>query len=142
MSIAETAYTAGIVDGDGSIGLYRVRPDASRRSPYYRLHVLVSSSNQLALTKLKEWWGGTVTRHMKKAGWLKRPQYQWIVSNRQALAVIETILPYLIIKKERAWIGAEFYAQTGQGQPRRPSRLSAEQLALREGYALAMRNSL
>lgn len=93
---ADAAYLAGLIDGEGTIALSR------RHSGEKRQLVVSISSTEIALV---EW-----ARHTPGVGKVTRkktsrphhaPGLTFSVANRQALGVLEQILPYLRSYKKR-----------------------------------------
>jgi hypothetical protein len=103
----EWAYLAGIIDGEGTIGLYGPGP----RSPHGRAFVVIANSNTDLLNWVQQLWPGCTVSLTLKAGDLRKGQftthksdiYQLRWTRRAAIkSVLEGILPYLRIKKDRA----------------------------------------
>jgi hypothetical protein len=102
----ELAYLAGIVDGEGCICLcetadmsgrkYRREGDTRFRS---RLYIKMVDP-EAALLAYEVFGGGLcVSKPRTKANW---PQITWTVTERRAARAIQQLLPYLLIKTERA----------------------------------------
>lgn len=89
LTVAQAAYIAGIVDGEGSI---QIRQNSFR--------VAIFNTNP----DIIEWmsgFGGNATEAHSVAG--RRPVYRWSIGSRQAVeTLLRQIEPYMIIKKERA----------------------------------------
>lgn len=91
-SATDLAYIAGIIDGEGCISFSR-----SNR----RWSISIASTDQ----RLIEWihrMGGSVAG--TDASWLgKKTVWQWsTVSQRNVLALLQAVEPYMIIKREKA----------------------------------------
>ena len=90
------AYTAGLIDGEGSVMLLRINGATSNRSPV----VSVTSTTRELVDFLKDNYGGTIVNqkvykeHYKKA-WI------WKVSNSCALAFLQDIVGMLQEPKKR-----------------------------------------
>ncbi len=99
------AYCAGVIDSDGCIGVRRstyakrVRGDA--RNPIYSARVCAKQVEPEAVTLLKETFGGSlmVERATLKNG---RPFFYWEIHSRQASAMLQSLLPFLRIKRKQA----------------------------------------
>jgi hypothetical protein len=95
MKEVEKAYLAGLIDADGSIGIYRNRNR-------YKPTVSVSNNNREVL----EWCrnligkGALCTKQPRKENHSISYDLRWDYNT--ALRIAEQCLPYLIIKKERA----------------------------------------
>lgn len=82
------AYTAGLIDADGSIVA----------NPAHGVTVRLTQKNRRILDALNEHWGiGGVYSEGKD-----RHCWRWTVSNAEARPFLETLLPYLNIKFLRA----------------------------------------
>lgn len=96
LSVAERAYVAGIVDGEGSITLTVKQKGGTRH-----LAVLVSSTDLALLEYLKNIIGAgkiTTKRTYKPH---HRPAYAYAIYNRQALGLIRQTVFYLRTYKSR-----------------------------------------
>lgn len=92
------AYTAGLVDGEGYIGLYKNYSAKDSFSPV----VKVVSTDLVMVPFMQQHFGGYVdTRKPPRPG--SKQSYCWqIRNNRQVKPFLESILPYLRVKKARA----------------------------------------
>jgi len=109
-------YTAGILDGEGSIMIVKFKNPTSKRGYTYQLKVVVVNTNEWLCHWLKMQYEGTI--QYKKS---KRPQekdiYEWRLVSQQAKRFLEYIAPYLIIKKAQAEIAIRFQTGRGRGKP-------------------------
>lgn len=111
---AELAYLAGLIDGEGnvSIGDTRKSPRKSRglrkpRKEYvgqinYTTQVSICNCNLEVLEWLKAKFGGLIHIAKKpgKPGWdIKKA---WVMPCKPCREILQSILPYLIIKKNQA----------------------------------------
>ncbi len=90
----EAAYTAGIIDGEGSISLTR-----NRKSRWPSPQVSVASTDKELLEWLHTRFGGSITT--------KQPRkqehsisYDWKLTDRRALSLLKLIRPFLIIRRK------------------------------------------
>lgn len=87
----ESAYLAGIIDGEGSI----VFSDN-------RYHLSVGSTDKLLLDWIYDKVGGTVSLKTP-GGYRRKPFYQWVRYEAYIVfQILSFIQPYLIIKKAKA----------------------------------------
>jgi hypothetical protein len=95
------AFTAGILDADGTIGIYT-------RGKYYQLHVSVSNTDKALITWLKTSYGlGSISQRIhRRQEW--RPLYTWSLSDNEALQVLQAVGPFLKEKQAQAEVGIEF----------------------------------
>ena len=109
-------YTAGILDGEGSIMIVKFKNPTTKRGYTYQLKVVVTNTNEWLCRWLKMQYSGTI--QYKKS---KRPQekdiYEWRVVSKQAKEFLEYITPYLIIKKAQAEIAIRFQSNRKRGKP-------------------------
>lgn len=109
VKIAQAAYLAGLVDGEGTISLRTVRHPERRRkiviNPYVAIYncvpeVLYWIHKTTELGHIRQ---RCPTKHQRK------PVYEWITRSLVDCARISrTVLPYLIIKRRQAELLLEF----------------------------------
>ena len=101
-TIQELAYAAGIVDGEGCIGVRSIV-----RSPrHVRIVVEVANTDARLVRWLEEPWPPSKkirpmvrkTRYSAK----HKPLFLWMLTSRKAEAFLSDVLPYLLIKKDQA----------------------------------------
>ncbi len=91
----DTAYYAGIVDGEGSVGYISSGAGRARR-----LAIEVKMTDRCVIDGLhRHFNAGYVARHPPHKAHYKE-QWRWRVTNRAARAVLEELRPYLKIKAE------------------------------------------
>lgn len=97
---AELGRCAGVVDGEGCIGVYH------SGGTRYRLILSVYNTDPRMILKLQEILGGMIhSRHAKEGC---RTMFDWTIRDQQARQVLEILLPFLVVKKEQAMLGMEF----------------------------------
>jgi hypothetical protein len=104
MSIKETdlAWAAGIVDGEGCIGLSRIS------NAHWSLRVAVGNTDIRMIDKLCQCFGGKARLQNKKPGkdgFKRKPLWTWVLYGEKAEAFLVAILPYLCNKADQAEIG-------------------------------------
>jgi hypothetical protein len=105
----ESAWLAGVIEGEDSIFLSIVFDRAYRRGFFYCPQLTASNSNRKFLTRIAEIIGeGTVHRN-KKGGKGQRTRYAYIATAGVLRAVLPQIAPYLIVKRERAERMLEYF---------------------------------
>lgn len=99
------AYVAGIFDGEGSIGIVVHKKSYGARR-YPRPHVTIVNTNKQLLDFIHNTFGGQkVASRPPTDGVVKGnlPLYTWTIgSHIDVAAFLEMILPYLIVKREKA----------------------------------------
>lgn len=98
----DVAWAAGIMDGEGCIGVYSGGADAG-----LRLTVQVGNTDLVMITKLHDMFGGYVSTTMKanKSG---KPYYMWRAASGKGDAVLRQLLPYLVTKRQQAEVALTF----------------------------------
>jgi len=102
------AYTAGIIDGEGSIGIYSHRTK-SKKGYTYDLIVSVWNTNEWLIRWLKMSFGGStgpVPWYKEQPRWKTR--LKWAVYHDKAADFLELILPYLQLKRPQAELAILF----------------------------------
>jgi hypothetical protein len=107
MTKTELAYYAGLMDGEGSIGIAKHKSKTCKRGVTLELNVQISMSDPLLLKDLKATFGGSITpvKHSQRL-----QMWHWCIVSRKAAAFLQTIFPYLRLKKYRAQLALEFQA--------------------------------
>jgi len=97
MKNTELAYIAGIIDGDGSIGVNRWKGG-------YRIAIQVCMRNPKVPVWLKQTIGGCLVETSKD----NKPLYKWVVGGEQGKKLCQSILPYLVEKIMQAKVITHF----------------------------------
>jgi len=102
------AYIAGIVDGEGYVGISKDKTSKGLRGFRYRARIQIEMTNLpiLRWIKLKTGFGRILPRPLRNVRW--RPQHVYVISDHQLAPFIKTILPFLRIKKRQAKILYKF----------------------------------
>jgi hypothetical protein len=109
------AYTAGILDGEGSIQINPAKNTNGIR--YWGLTIQIASTNKNLIKKLKKVWKmGWITKWKPNGSRKNRNSYNWRIYSTQATFLLNKILPYLIIKKEHAKLALEFQKYVANGR--------------------------
>lgn len=93
----DLAYLAGIIDGEGSISASKSRPCTEN----FRIFLAVAMCDVGPINLLAQVFGGDVKidKRQTKTG---KFVFRWTVYCRNAATVLELLLPYLIVKRDRA----------------------------------------
>ena len=106
VSSIDLAYIAGMFDGDGSFSLIKKKPEAEGRSPLYYPHIQFCNISKNIMEYLnKNLSGNFYTRkaHLRKDGFFRKDVHTWNVQkSTPCKKVLDKIIPFLVIKKERA----------------------------------------
>jgi len=103
-------YVAGIIDGEGSIGLNMRYPPHMKRGTF-RFDVEISSTDENLMKRLQEIFKGEIynKKTYTKRPW-RRPSYIMHLKRRTIEDWFPKIIPYLVIKKERAILLMEYFS--------------------------------
>lgn len=122
-TVAERAYAAGMVDGEGHIGL------APWKGSFLPI-VVVTNTNKLSIDWFAERFsGGNVLTH-EQSNERHKARYNWRLSGRRAYTFLREIAPYLVIKREQAALIFAYYDDGGYFQ-HGTDRLPAEEIIRR-----------
>jgi hypothetical protein len=142
-NISVIAYLAGIIDGEGSIYIY----EKINKGKYIRRYagIQVSSTDPKLIAWLQEKFPGTTYTQMPPYPHQWKESYTWrLTKAKEVYLLLKKLLPYLIIKKEKALeILAKlqtfrFYQARGEfGRRRETSIPSQALLEEREGVEVS-----
>lgn len=107
-SIADIAWLAGIIDGEGSIFIMKQGRKDRDREFNYILRVSVQSSDGIMAQECMKITGLGACFDAITAKENQSNTYKWQVSGKKAAHVLENILPYLRVKREQALSAIEF----------------------------------
>jgi len=97
------AYLAGMIDADGYITITR---SIRKGKNYFAAQIGIAGTKRQPHDLAASMWGGKVSTYIPKNP-EHRPQHQWQRMGKSAVSVIESIYPYLLIKKENAELALE-----------------------------------
>lgn len=120
----DLAYMAGIVDGEGSIVLTR-----KYRNGMPIPVLAVDSTDPELLDWIKETFGGSIKTKKKYAAH-HRQAYTWTLTRRQALGLLEKLLPFLKLHRKRARV--ELLLECYLAATPRNGKYTAHHLALHD----------
>ena len=100
------AYIAGIIDGEGYIGINRTKLKRGDKTYYnYVVKLEVHSSNERLCLWLQENCGGYFGKGNKPNG---KSYYRWSIASKDVYKLLDAIFEFLVIKKEQALIISEY----------------------------------
>ena len=94
MDIADLAYFAAFIDGEGCIRVCGKRARATAS-------LSVTNTYPQVLRDLESFFGGSI-RFCPTASPYHLPKYEWYVYGETALRAVRTLMPYLRQKKDQA----------------------------------------
>lgn len=134
VAVMDLAYGAGLIDGEGTIGISELSPGGRsriRRSPEHRIYVAVTMTEEVAIRWLHLTFGGHFQR-LKPRQPQHKPTFRWSMSSETAASFCELIAPYLKLKRQQAEIAARFYRERLAGNKYRGlSGVPVDEVALR-----------
>lgn len=132
----DLAYAAGIIDGEGTIGITEYAAGRQKRkSPQFRCYVAVAMCDFQVPYWLAANFGGTVHEYQYGSG---RPQARWVLANRRAADFCSLIAPHLRVKRGQAEVLADFYADDRFVFKQRQS-IPLEEIEARREYVTKVR---
>ena len=135
----DLVYLAGLVDGEGTIRIHRHHPKTNR-VPSHLLELSVANTYRPVLEWVKERFGGQVVSRGIRPRSI-RPGFTWqLRSTSQVANILRRLTPFLQIKWQQAELGINF-ALASPPHHRGKKLLTEEELALREGYFLALKTA-
>lgn len=110
----DKAYLAGLIDGEGHIGISRVRTSKSakgcKRGMAYRLTLSIRMTDKrgpaFALESTGK--GSLLLLKPSTARPNRRPVWNWAAWSREAASVLREVLPFLRVKSEVVQVALEF----------------------------------
>jgi hypothetical protein len=105
LTIAEAAYIAGLLDGEGTVTLSRRHANENRQ-----LVVTIANTEVELLEFVRQATGAGKITHKRAVSERHTPSYCYSVANRQALHLLHQVVPYLTsYKKARADAALQWY---------------------------------
>ena len=117
-SIAEAAYMAGIIDGEGSIYIGSYSKNHSTGVHYYQTAIEISNTDEPLIDWIQTTFGGRkalYTRNQTPKN-SRKQVFRWMATGLLIDHVIKLICPYIITKKRQCEIMLqmrETYKETG-----------------------------
>lgn len=105
--IEELAYTAGIIDGEGCISIDQVSTNQQRKVRHFQVSVVVNNTSEWLTLWLWATYGGNTIKPRQRNPKHKL-LYGWRLNSQEAIEFLESILPYLYIKKLQAKLAIKF----------------------------------
>lgn len=127
------SYTAGIVDGEGSILLKHHCTNQSGH-PTFQLNVVISNSYLPMLELIQGVFGGRLYSHKRLSHGGRKLMHELVWTGNGAEGLIMQLYPYLIVKSEQAELGLEFQEIMHSKEGDRNRILSEAELVVRNYY--------
>ena len=108
ITVAELAWLAGIIDGEGSIGAMSQHHKTENKTSTYRIRLRVTNTHKGLIEWLRLKIGFGTISPIKKVKEHYKQGYELSWTNQRAINIIRQIYPYMIIKRVQAEIAFEF----------------------------------
>lgn len=140
MAPVDLAYAAGIMDGEGYIGITEYAIGGGRKSPQFRCRVTVCMCDSEVPEWLAATFGGTVHVYEgRKPG--QRAQSHWVLQNRRAAEFCALVAPYMRTKHRQAELLSAFYVDWRFDFTRRGGKgpqITTSEILGRRSYVVAI----
>lgn len=114
------SWLAGFFDGEGWITINNLNHIPNS------LVIGIGNTNEYIIKLIRKWFKGNIRYRILKG--ISKNCWFFEAHNKNAVTFLETIYPYLFIKKEQAYIGLEYSKLIGKSG----KRMSLENLKLRK----------
>lgn len=105
----EIVWFAGFFDGEGSIQIVFHKPGSRGKRATYNLRISIGNTYLPVIKRIKETWNiGHIGHDAKPTAPTHKLRWIWAASNNEALYILKTILPYLLVKGHEARVGIVF----------------------------------
>ncbi len=99
----DVAYLAGLIDGEGSIYIYRRKAPKGKFG--YILNLAIGMCDSEVIHWIQDTFGGHVQDNIRTAG---RNQFRWTVSSEAVAKILRMVSPFLRVKKRQAALAFKF----------------------------------
>jgi hypothetical protein len=125
------AYMAGIIDGEGTIGITKVTPKRYT-NPRYTARIHFGNVNKDVVEMFANKFGGSVKEERVPN---RKLMYRWYrVGNPITKDIVETLIPYLVIKRPQAENVLEFLNTVKATGYQRRDGVPVEEIQRREYF--------
>ncbi len=101
MNKLTASYLAGIIDGEGYVGVMKRKRYDDLSKKHYQAVIKVIMTDKELITWLKESFGGSFeVRKFDNFKW--KTSYGWTMRGQKTKPILEKVLPYLRVKKQQA----------------------------------------
>jgi len=114
LSVEEAAYVAAFIDGEGTISIRKYKRKSIAGGMRYNSVVEMSNTHVGVMQYLRGLIGPARYYIYKKQRDNQKTCYRFIIPSNVQRWLLETIIPYLVIKKRQAEIAIEFLSLLGK----------------------------
>lgn len=111
ISPTDLAWAAGLIDGEGCIGIYPFKSKTSRFGANYQLALYVRMTHEQTVNHLRDIFNVGSVHHTAAKQPRRNDIWAWTCYSKQAIFVIEFVKPYLVTKAAEAQIAVEFRSE-------------------------------
>ncbi len=133
----DLAYAAGIIDGEGCI-YARVHMISEKRGVQTLLQLQLMMCSETVVAWFANKFGGDVFIDQPRS-LNNRSRFAWQIRGRIVGIVLESLLPYLKEKKERATLAIELSKLLGQSRPGKGRKVPQEEMSHRIQLAASIK---
>lgn len=107
----QKAWLAGFIDGEGNIGLHKIRRVSLTANDNYQVRIQITNTNKQVLELIQSWYGGSLYCRPKD-NIKHKPEYRWSAENKLLVKqVLLDVFPHLTIKKRQAEVLLQFISE-------------------------------
>ncbi len=129
-SEVELAWAAGIIDGEGCIHIAVVGFQRNKRG-YHQLSVDVGNTSLVMVERLKSLFDGLMYYPYAKdldRNPTHKPRYQFRVNGKKAVAMLNAIMPYMVVKYGQAALAVKVFEDVPDRDVREAARISLQEM--------------
>ncbi len=126
--LATLAYVAGIIDGEGCIGIRKTKQAGSMKSTRYAGTLTIGSTSRVLIERVINAFGiGCVTHRF--ATRTKKGCFIWTIESRNARNVLSLVRPFLVVKRAQADLLIEFVDGFESFEGGRPGKFGGQRVS-------------
>jgi hypothetical protein len=111
-SLEDLAYFAGIIDGEGSIGIEHLKPTKGRKKDYYVCRLTVINTSLRLMNWIKDTFGGQFDQRKEIPG--RKTCYRWHIFGKDMENILKAVEPLLKVKKPQAGLLLKYRRTVGK----------------------------
>ena len=111
-------WVAGFFDGEGSVFVEIAKSQNARRGVRNLLTASITQTSLPCLNLIREHFGGNIIAitHSRRHNMNNSVCYIWRVRSKDALVFLETIAPYVVVKKEQVELALQYPLVSADGR--------------------------
>jgi hypothetical protein len=144
-TVAQLAYMAGIIDGEGSLVIGNYSSNKKTGAIHYHTALEINKTDEGLIHWLHHTFGGNIVNYTAKQTPKNSRQavFRWIANGDRLTHICEEVLPYLVVKRKQAELMLrmrETYKPTHKAGQQGFRGLNPEILSLRLSLMLELRD--